>query len=409
MLFSFFSSPFVNDIWQSRVSYNDLMETLTGDFQSYILEKDLKEDDISSIIEWNKNNRYVYIRIFNDENRLFYSSFNTNELDIKFHPENNNFYNNTIYFKNQPFRLEMVAYFEAKHRYVLSFFCKAVSTLLSVSLFYLLIRKKIKYIEQIENGINIIKTGGLEYEIPIKGKDELAYLAININQMSKLLKEKFEIDERDSQKKREIVTGLSHDLRTPLTSVICYLDLIADDKYTNEEKLKTYVNIARAKTYQIKSLIDNLFECSIESSKSKEYIFEAVDGVEVLEQILFEVTYTLRDLGFNISYETEFETRFYLNINIFEFKRIFDNLSSNIMKYADKNSKILFLAKVDDGKVILESKNFVSKDINEVESHGIGLKTIESIISMHSGTVSYEANETEFSMKIALPIQTDNL
>ena len=126
--------------------------------------------------------------------------------------------------------------------------------------FICLIRRKINYILQLEEEIKVLETGGLNFPITVKGHDELTSLADSLNQMRLALSENMKIEAAAVKSNYDLVIAISHDLRTPLTSLILYLDLIHDRKYKNEEELNAYLEKSRRKVLQIKQMTDQLFE-----------------------------------------------------------------------------------------------------------------------------------------------------
>jgi signal transduction histidine kinase len=135
-----------------------------------------------------------------------------------------------------------------------------LGTVLFLVIFLLLSKRTIKYIEEISKSVEEISQGNLDTKITVKTSDELGRLAVNINTMTEKLKSSME-DERNAERtKNELITSVSHDLRTPLTSILGYLGLVVNNKYRNEKELKHYADIAFKKSKRLNKLIDELFE-----------------------------------------------------------------------------------------------------------------------------------------------------
>ena len=116
-----------------------------------------------------------------------------------------------------------------------------------------------KYLEEIAAGVRFISSGDLSYRVEEKGKDEIKNLAENINNMASEIQERMEAERRAEKTKSELITNVSHDLRTPLTSVMGYIGLIKAGKYEDENMMKEYLDIAFNKSNQLKELIEDLF------------------------------------------------------------------------------------------------------------------------------------------------------
>lgn len=115
-------------------------------------------------------------------------------------------------------------------------------------------------IEALAEGVMVIAKGNLAYRIEKKGQDEIALLTDNINQMAEEIMTSIEMERKIEQQKNELITNVSHDLRTPLTSIMGYLRLLSEEKYETKEQYDEYLKIAFSKSEQLKNLIDDLFE-----------------------------------------------------------------------------------------------------------------------------------------------------
>src|SRR5699024_2170021 len=125
--------------------------------------------------------------------------------------------------------------------------------------FFFITKRKMKQIEAMAQGVNEIAKGNLAYRIEQKGQDEIALLTENINYMAEDLMIQMEKERQVERQKNELITNVSHDLRTPLTSILGYLHLLLDGKFENEEQRNEYVKIAFSKSEQLENLIEDLF------------------------------------------------------------------------------------------------------------------------------------------------------
>ncbi|MGB3888196.1 MAG: HAMP domain-containing sensor histidine kinase, partial [Priestia megaterium] len=164
------------------------------------------------------------------------------------------------------------------------------SVLIFFALFLLWTRPITRYIKQIEEGINRIVNKDWTYSIPVKGKNELSFLAKNINWMTEQMRQRFEKERKVEQAKNELITNLSHDLRTPLTSIIGYLTLVKDKQYKNSEELEKYIQTTYRISFKLKNLLDELFEYTKLSLPDVDMQFQEVDLGGVLYQLVGEYT-----------------------------------------------------------------------------------------------------------------------
>ncbi|PAB59843.1 sensor histidine kinase [Anaeromicrobium sediminis] len=274
-----------------------------------------------------------------------------------------------------------------------------------IGIFYFMTNKKIKYIKHISEKVKEIATGNIGYTIEVKGNDEIAELCNSINTMSLELKEKFDQERENEKIKNDLITNVSHDLRTPLTSIIGYLELIKDHKFQDEKSMDEYSISAYNTSIKMKKLINQLFEytklCSIDFQLNK----ESVDLSLLINQIVGEYTPIFEKNELRIEEKTE-DTELIVNIDIDQFMRVLDNLLSNALKYAHKYSTVVVEAYKLENKVKIIVKNkgdYIPEDeINKIfdrlyridksrqdslESSGIGLSIAKRIIDLHGGTI----------------------
>lgn len=127
-------------------------------------------------------------------------------------------------------------------------------------LFFLLTRRQILYLEKLADGLLVMSQGRLAHRVQERSRDELGSLARSINVMAAELERNIEAERQAERTKNELITGGSHDLRTPLTSIKGYLHLLHTRKYESPEQMAQYIRIAYAKTEQLEELVEDLFE-----------------------------------------------------------------------------------------------------------------------------------------------------
>lgn len=291
-----------------------------------------------------------------------------------------------------------------------------------ILVFYLITRGKIKYIKEITSGIQEISKGNLDFQVAEKGNDEFRILAKNINRMSIELKNKIE-DERKAEKtKNELITNVSHDLKTPLTTIIGYLTLVKDKKYDSEKNMDDYIERAYSKSLRLKKLIEDLFDYTKITNGVIKVNKTNVNLVELMEQLLGEMSVLAKQN--NLSFEKNFSNaEIYLNIDSDLMARTFENILSNSIKYSYKelNSKISVMINQDESHVTISVENHgdtipteilpllferfyrVDKSRNsKVSGSGLGLAIAKSIVELHGGTVSAESEANRVKINVIL-------
>lgn len=288
--------------------------------------------------------------------------------------------------------------------------------------FHFLTRKKIKYIKEITTGIQEISKGNLDFIVAEKGNDEFRILAKNINKMSAELKNKIEDERRAEKTKSELITNVSHDLKTPLTTIIGYLTLVKDKNYDGEKTMSDYIERAYSKSLRLKKLIEDLFEYTKISNGVIKVNKTNVNIVELMDQLLGEMSILAKQN--NLSFETEYSSaEIYVDVDSDLMARTFENILSNSIKYSYKelNSKINISIIEHTGGITLTFENQgdtiptevlpllferfyrVDKSRNsKVSGSGLGLAIAKSIVELHGGTISAESEANRVKIIVEL-------
>lgn len=287
--------------------------------------------------------------------------------------------------------------------------------------FLLMSNRHIKYIKYIAGEVKLIAGGNLGQTLKIKGKDELAELCININTMSKELKNKFEYERELERTKSELITNVSHDLRTPLTPIIAYLDILRNEKFSTEQEEKEYLNSSYNLSIKLKKLIDELFEYTKLSSKEVVLELADVDLCPILNQIVGEYAPMLESKTLRVVSQLSNE-ELLVKIDVEKMVRVFDNIISNAEKYSYKPSDIIIKADNKGDNVVISISNkgehldqdklnrmfekFYRVDISRssnIEGSGLGLAISKKIVELHDGQIWAECDSDIVTINVILP------
>ncbi|MBS4762295.1 HAMP domain-containing histidine kinase [Carnobacteriaceae bacterium zg-ZUI252] len=220
------------------------------------------------------------------------------------------------------------------------------------------------------------------------------------------------------QAKNELITNVSHDIRTPLTSVIGYLGLIEEEAYDNADELKQYVHIAYTKAQQMKRLADDLFEYTKMTSAEMNLHQQKVSVSRFLTQIAAEYDTLVKENQLHIS--VDMSKDYFIFVDAQALARVYDNIINNAVKYshgthivlrADQHGDNIHLAISNDGIPIEQQAlgqlftRFYRADMSRnsgVEGSGLGLAIAQSIVHAHNGELMVNSNETETVFTIVL-------
>jgi len=286
--------------------------------------------------------------------------------------------------------------------------------------FLLLQRKSIRYIEKIAAAIQNISEGDLNTQVEVIGEDEFAMMAANLNRMEADIRELMD-KERDAERtKNELITNVAHDLRTPLTSIIGYLELLSKGVLLSPDMQQKYIDIAYTKAKRLEKLIEDLFGFTKMNYGKISMNVGKVDIVKLLGQLLEEFYPSFADK--NLTYElTSNVPALTITADGNLLARLFDNLINNAIKYGAEGKKVLVKVHAKDDIVTVAVVNFgyvipadelplIFNKFYRVEQSrssstggtGLGLAIAKSIVDMHGGTISVSSdlNGTVFLVKL---------
>ena len=310
--------------------------------------------------------------------------------------------------------------------------CIFGAVLLFALIFWMLQLKSIRYIEALSKEMSELADGNFDAKVDVRGNDEFSQMAEDLNNLGDNLKQLLEV-ERDAEKsKNDLITNIAHDLRTPLTSIIGYLELLSGKKaenLSNEQKDK-YLKIAYTKSRRLEQLINDLFDFTKLSYGKMTMKLSYVDIVKLLEQLLEESYPSFVEKG--LSYELR------TNVPSLEITadggliaRLFDNLIGNAIKYGADGKRVIVRVNAEpkadavEVKVINYGFTIDEKDLplifnkfyradkarsTQTGGTGLGLAIAKDIVEIHGGTigVSSDLNGTVFTVRLKIHFNKNN-
>ena len=280
-----------------------------------------------------------------------------------------------------------------------------VSVILSFSYLFICLqmfmRNKIKAIQIIQKDTSILASGDWSHSFQYHGNDEIGQLSDELRSMQKSFYNNMQNERIARKANQELITTLSHDLRTPLTSLLGYLELIRYREGSMEMK-REYLDRSLLKVEQIRSLSDKMFEYFLVFEKEESLNLEVQPLSNLLNYIRENIEFMQQD-DMNISYSLEDE-HYHIACNIEMLQRAMDNLFSNMHKYADHSASAIVHGICEGNQYKIYMSNQIRRDDEKVESNRIGLKSVEKIIMMHNGAVNIDMKENTFTVELKLPL-----
>ncbi|TLQ38349.1 HAMP domain-containing histidine kinase [Limosilactobacillus fermentum] len=287
----------------------------------------------------------------------------------------------------------------------------------------LLRRYHLYQLDHIIGELHYIAQGHLEHRIPFRVNGNQQHVITSVNALVDTITQAMQEERASEKSKDELITNVSHDLRTPLTSIIGYLGLIEDHQYQSEEDIVKYSHIAYDKAKQMKNLVEDLFEYTKVQQHGAPVNLMTVDLGQLLEQVgaSFELEADKKGIAINVSCEP---TPLSITADPEKLGRLFSNLVANALKYGHGASYIHLTAKqlgekvvitvADDGeKIPAEAVKHLFERFYRVESSrnkatggtGLGLAIVQSIVELHHGSVTARSDDQETAFVVTLPVK----
>ena len=265
------------------------------------------------------------------------------------------------------------------------------------------IREEVEYIRILKREVDIIGQGNLQEDVTVKGKDELAELASGLNRMRLKLIEKEETEQSMRSAQEELVLGMSHDLRTPLTGLLTYIEILK--RQEQEGKIsREYLDKVFDKTLQIRTLSDQMFEFFLINSR-KSVALEPPEEIEsALGDYLSELCALLECSSFSVDAETLEWKPVRVRINTDYVGRIMNNIISNLEKYGDRHQEIQIKITYEQDRAGVFIRNGIAVPNQYVQGTGIGVKNIALMMENMHGQMQVNMTEETYCIVLWFPI-----
>lgn len=442
---------FHGDVQSARIDYISGMKRISE--ESNYIGDSIKQanlsindkDRIQQILSNSSKNSRFKIVVCNLDGKVLYKSQNANETQIDIYTtiknvmetvanRNTEYAYNTEELRNK----EVVSFYPVnfsddrgyvivsgipegqivyyRERNELTYMISIFITFLLV--FYFITNNKMRYIETISNGLLEISKGNLSYRIERQGEDELTSLASNINDMTEELKNKIENERKVERTKNELITNVSHDLRTPLTSIKGYLGLIKEKRYMEGEQLQEFIDIAYNKSEKLEILINDLFEYTKLMGDKVILDKQSISLNGLLQQLIDELSPISEENNLTIEHQFINENVI-VNVDPNKTVRVFENLLMNAIRYSLKPGKIeVTLAKEEDCALVnIKNKcEDLSKEellrifdrfyrveksrASDTGGSGLGLAIAKNIVELQGGSIKVEYKDGYISFTV---------
>ncbi len=437
------------------------------ELQNYVLENGVSSEDVALLAEWAQSNRYLYVMIHKDDKLLFETGKYEEETkdpettdpegednlteenpgDVEANPELDPEGNPdeptdgekpddevddsigsgiTI---DMPSREELMKYASEKDAHLITVsdgsvlvsmadfseyfyydltnitaMISAVVVLLTVVLLYS--HGVTRRISLIAKDVSLVAEGDMDHSIHSDGKDELGRLSRDVESMRSAMLENVKKEREAMDANAELVTSMSHDIRTPLTVLLGYLDIMK--LHSQDEEMTSYINASEKTALRLKKMSDDMFNYFLLfGGGASEVDMQEYDAHTLFDQMLSEHVLLLREQGYDVISDVGDMHPGALTVvtdaNLL--KRIIENILSNVLKYADIEKPVHLAGRVEGDNLCLSVTNGILADTTNAESNGIGLKTCRKLASEMGARIFTRENNDTYTLVITMPVK----
>jgi len=402
------SESLLETLYMSSESVSARKASIYSEFSRYIRDNSINGTDKVAVNRWCSEHKYATVYVYRENtsiSRPFTGQPQQDEVpSIESYA---NQYGKTypIKFADGSYQIAIQDTSETRESLINIIISLSVGTVLFILIIILYAARMTNRIIALSKQAYIVSQGDLDAPLFTGIGDELDDLSYEMDHLRNSVIDKMISEHKAWQTNAELITAISHDIRTPMTSLIGYLELMNDNP-DDADKQAMFTKSAYSKALELKDLTDELFKYFLVFGKSDPKLDnEDFDASMLFGQLLSESVFELEDNGFIAELSmcdeecTVFADPLYL-------KRIIDNLCSNIKKYADKAEPVSFSTEYENGQYIVRVTNTIAIDPRRTESNKIGLRTCERIAALMHGSFRTERPDGGklFTAAITLPV-----
>lgn len=376
-------------------------------FRETVAENNVSSTDLAGIGAWNRQNPYVRLTI-NGRDTVITSDSTGAEVVLSasalaLRTGMGKVYEFPVNFSDGPYTVGVYNFSENHLFSSVDTISVVISALLFILCTTLYDRHVTHTIQMLSAQVRQVSQGDLDKLIKPGSRDEIGSLAADVDAMRQSIIQRLQGEEAAWQANSQLITAISHDVRTPLTALMGYLDVLSDGTLP-PERSQAYLEVCRHNAQRLKELTDELFRFFLVYGKSTpEKHMEVFDAATLLDQILFEAQ---AELGqrFDVSLTTLPDLSGTICVDLSHLRRVFDNLFSNVRKYADPDRPVTIRQTREGGMLTVTIANFVPDAAPRAESTRIGLHTCEKLLTAMDGQFRQRREADRFTAEVVLPL-----
>lgn len=403
---------FVNRVYMSDDAIASRKSRVCSELSSYAYSHKVYGSDSAAIAEWSA--RYEYINVY------VYARQESSGQNTAPRPSSPGQFSGTVAeYDNRFGKLYNIRFYDAVYAIAISdtsqlgqySVCRVVAIIAACIVFVLVMfqymRTLTERIVSLASEAAVIGRGELDAPITSEGDDEIAVLGREMDRMRRSVIEKMGNESRAWEANAELITAISHDIRTPMTSLLGYLSLLTEGNSDDAERNHRFASSAYSKALELKDLTDEMFRYFLVFGKSDLKLnSERFQADVLIPQMLAEAAFDLQDTGFRLQFVGDPGNGF-IETDPLYLKRVFDNIVSNIKKYADPERPVMVITEQAEDRISVCFSNNIRKSMDKVESTKIGMRTCEKILEKMGGSFTVSTDRDHYAAELSLPLRRD--
>ncbi len=393
---------FIMDTWFESENYDDIVNNIQKETKNLALSQSNKKVINQILKSYSSNHAYYYI--YTDDDTYFTGKSTINPMIYEADEETISsplYYTYPIDFEDQTATLFITSYplINLQLPYLI------ISLLISFSFYTIIlqnfIKKRVQSIQHLQEDVFSLAIGNWNHEIKIDETDEIGKLANDLNQMRIAFVHTMENDQQARKANQDLISSLSHDLRTPLTTLKGYLEIL-NMQMDDVDKRDIYLQKCLNKVEEISYLSNKMFEYSLVYSTEYSAELNPISIPTIQALIKDHITF-LQEMDLHIGY---FSCTSQADIlaNQAMLQRILNNIFSNIQKYCDPWKDIVIKEMIENNEYKLSFTNSINLHLDQVESNGIGLKSVQKMMEIHHGSFYKNKTNEIFTIILTFPL-----
>lgn len=393
----------VGKIYMSPQSVAARKADIYSRFSSFVSSNHISGTDSAAVAKWMDENEYVTILVYSISTRSNVKNAPKTQLTAasdystqfgKLYP---------LEFADGRYQIAIGDSSQSREYTIYNLAAAAIAALFFFAILLMYISRLTRRIVLLSRNAAEVGAGDFNKSITATGDDELSMLAREMDNMRRSVIERMRNEQRAWEANSELITAVSHDIRTPMTTMIGYLGLMNEGRFDDAERLSQYTAAAYSKALELKDLTDELFKYFLVFGKAElEMEMESFDARLLLGQLLGEAEFALVEAGFDVQRKV-LESDCSITTDPLYLKRVVDNLVSNVKKYSSMDKPVIIVAQLVNSNLSVCFSNNISRSMDRVESTKIGLRTCIKIMEHMGGTFVSKSDGDHFSSEFILP------